>query len=63
MAFSQGQLYFAIGFFILFAIGMVYAYRSDLKRMSSGKKDARNVLIFIVIVMGSFFAIIKYIGS
>ena len=63
MAFTQGQLYFAIGFFIVFVIGMVYAYRSDLKRLTSDKKDARNVLIFVLVVMASFFAIIKFLGS
>jgi len=63
MALSQGQLYFATVFFIIFIIGMFYAYRSDLKRLTSNKKDARNVLIFVVIVMASFFAIIKFLGS
>ena len=63
MAFSQGQLYFAIGFVILFIIAMGFAYRSDLKNTNINKKDARNVLIFVVIVMASFFGIIKLLSS
>ena len=63
MAFSEGQLYFAVSFFIVFIIAMAFAYRSDLKRLTSSKKDARNVLIFIIVVMTAFFVIIKFLGS
>ena len=63
MAFSQGQMYFAIFFLIVFIVGITYAYRSDLKRLTSSKKDARNVLIFIIIVMASFFGIIKFLSA
>lgn len=63
MAFTEGQLYFAISFLIVFVIAMGFAYRSDLKRLTSSKKDARNVLIFIVVVMTAFFLIIKSLGS
>ncbi len=63
MAFSQGQMYFALFFLIVFIVGVTFAYRSDLKRLSSSKKDARNVLIFIIIVMASFFGIIKFLSA
>ena len=63
MAFSQGQMYFALFFLIVFIVGITFAYRSDLKRLSSSKKDARNVLIFIIIVMASFFGIIKFLSA
>lgn len=63
MAFTEGQLYFAFSFLIIFIIAIGFAYKSDLKGLTSSKKDARNVLIFIVVVMVAFFVMIKYLGS
>lgn len=63
MAFTQGQLYFAITFLIIFVIVMIFAYRSDLKGLSAYKKDGFVVLAFIVVVMTIFYGIIKFLSS
>ena len=63
MAFTQGQLYFAITFLILFIIAMIYAYRSDLKGLTAYKKDGFVVLAFIIVVMTIFYGIIKFLSA
>ena len=63
MAFTEGQLYFAIGFFILFVIGMIFAYRSDIKQIGVHSKGAKTVLALIIFVMVIFYATVKFLAS
>lgn len=63
MAFSQGQLYFAGAFFIIFIIAMIFAYRSDLKKLKAYRKDGIKVLAFMVVVMTFFYFTITFLGS
>ena len=63
MAFSQGQLYFAIGFLIVFIIAMVFAYRSDLKKIGPHSKGAFKVLGIIIFVMIIFYGTVKFLAS
>jgi hypothetical protein len=63
MGFSDQQLYFAIAFFLAFIIAMIWAYRSDLKKLKGYEIGAGKVLIFIILVMSMFFLVIKFLGS
>ncbi|UTW68316.1 hypothetical protein KFE94_14855 [bacterium SCSIO 12643] len=63
MAFTEGQLYFAIAFFIAFVIVMIFAYRSDIKNLGVHSKGALSVLGVIVLVMIIFYATVKLLAS
>jgi hypothetical protein len=63
MAFSDGQLYFALFFLGMFVIAMVYAYRSDLKQLGPHSQGALKVLGLIVIVMTIFYGTVKFLAS
>ena len=63
MAFTEGQLYFAVIFFILFVIGMIYAYRSDIKQIGIHSKGATTVLALIIFVMLIFYGTVKFLAS
>ena len=63
MAFTEGQLYFAITFFILFVIRMFFAYRSDIKQIGIHAKGAKNVLALIIFVMLVFYGTVKFLAS
>jgi len=57
--FSQGQIYFGIIFFIVFAIIIAYTYRKDLKLHKRFYKGSIWVLVaFISFIMG--IAAIKF---
>lgn len=63
MAFSQNQLYFAIFFLSVFIIAMVFAYRSDLKKLGPHKDGALKVLGLIILVMIIFYGTVKFLAS
>ncbi|MGB1003441.1 MAG: hypothetical protein ACPGVC_04380 [Salibacteraceae bacterium] len=63
MAFTQNQLYFAIFFFVIFVAIMIYAYRSDLKRLGPHADGALKVLGLIIIVMIIFYGTVKFLAS
>lgn len=63
MAFSDGQLQFAIFFAVCFILVMVYAYRSDLKNLQAQKKNAFRVMIFIILVLTLFYFMVKVLAS
>jgi hypothetical membrane protein len=63
MAFSDGQLQFAIFFLVVFVAVMAYAYRSDLKNLKSQRKNALRVLLFIILVLSVFYALVKVLAA
>jgi hypothetical protein len=63
MAFTEGQMYFAITFFVVFIIAMIFAYRSDIKKLGIHSKGSRSVLLLIVFVMLIFYGTVKLLAS
>lgn len=63
MAFSQDQLYFALFFFVAFVAAMIYAYRSDIKKLGPHADGALKVLGLIVLVMIIFYGTVKFLAS
>lgn len=55
--FSQGQLLFALLFFIAFVIAIVFAYRKDLALHKIFYKGNYKVLIVFFIFIGLLFLI------
>ena len=54
--FSQGQLVFAVCFFVAFVIAMIYAYRKDAKLHKIFYKGNYKILIgFVVFILILFF--------
>lgn len=55
--FSQGQLLFAVLFFITFVSAMVYAYRKDSKLHRLFYKGNYKILIAFLVFIGILFFI------
>lgn len=55
--FSQGQLLFAVLFFITFVSAMVYAYRKDSKLHMLFYKGNYKILIAFLVFIGILFFI------
>lgn len=55
--FSQGQLIFALCFFIAFVIVMIFAYRKDLALHKIFYKDNYKVLIVFLLFIAILFVI------
>jgi uncharacterized membrane protein YccC len=55
--FSQGQLVFALCFFIAFVIAMVFAYRKDAKLHTVFYKGNYKILIAFILFIGLLFVI------
>jgi cbb3-type cytochrome oxidase subunit 3 len=55
--FSQGQLLFAVLFFITFVSAMVYAYRKDSKLHTLFYKGNYKILIAFLVFIGILFFI------
>jgi uncharacterized membrane protein YccC len=58
--FSQGQLVFALCFFIAFVIAMVFAYRKDAKLHQVFYKGNYKILIAFILFIGFLFVIKIY---
>lgn len=63
MTFTDGQLNFAIAFFVLFVMVMIFAYQNDLQKLASKDTGALKVLIFIGTTLVIFYGIVKYLAS
>ncbi|OYU79602.1 MAG: hypothetical protein CFE23_13500 [Flavobacterium sp. BFFFF1] len=59
--FSQGQLIFAVCFFIAFVIAMVYAYRKDITMHRAFYKGNYKILIGFLLFIGLLFLIKIYL--
>ncbi|WP_348799615.1 hypothetical protein [Flavobacterium adhaerens] len=59
--FSQGQLVFALCFFIAFVIIMIYAYRKDTNLHKAFYKGNYKILIGFLIFIGLLFVIKFYV--
>jgi hypothetical protein len=55
--FSQGQLIFAVCFFVAFVIAMVIAYRKDLKMHKIFYEGNYKILIGFIVFIGILFMI------
>ncbi len=58
--FSQGQLIFAVCFFIAFVIAMVFAYRKDANLHKVFYKGNYKILIGFLVFIGLLFVIKIY---
>ena len=63
MAFTEGQLYFAVTFFFLFVGAMIYAYKSDIKKLGVHSEGALKVLGLIILVMAIFYGTVKFLAG
>ena len=59
--FSQGQLIFAVIFFVSFVIAMVYAYRKDKVLHKKFYRGNYKVLIGFIVFIGLLFVIKLYL--
>jgi hypothetical protein len=57
--FSTGQKTFALIFIVLFALGMIWAYRSDAKVNKLYYKNVWLVLISMIIILTSIVVLVK----
>jgi len=55
--FSQGQLVFAVCFFVAFVIAMIYAYRKDAKLHKTFYKGNYKILIGFILFIVILFMI------
>jgi len=58
--FSQGQLLFALCFFIAFVIVMIFSYRKDIKTHKVFYKGNYKILIGFLVFIGILFLIKVY---
>ncbi|MEZ7500073.1 hypothetical protein QO200_15150 [Flavobacterium sp. Arc3] len=58
--FSQGQLIFAVCFFVAFVIAMIFAYRKDIKIHKEFYKGNYKILIGFLVFIGILFVIKVY---
>ena len=59
MNFTNGQLYFAIFFIIVFVIGMVWSYTKDKKHRNLHYKGILKVGIILILIV-AVFAILTF---
>ncbi len=57
--FSQGQLIFALIFFIAFVFGITLAYRKDKGSNKTLFKGSYKVLLFAVLVFFALYGLVK----
>ncbi len=58
--FTNGQLFFAIFFLIVFTIVIIYSYRQDRKNQKEYFKGSFKIILFMVGLTISLFLIKKY---
>jgi hypothetical protein len=59
LLFSKGQKVFALIFFILFAIMLIWAYASDAKSHKINYKNVWSVLLGVIIILVVLTYLIK----
>ncbi|CAN5563852.1 hypothetical protein BH10BAC1_BH10BAC1_00990 [soil metagenome] len=57
--FSKGQLIFALSFFVLFIIGIIWAYGKDKVDNKALFKGSYKVLIFALFVFFALYGVVK----
>jgi len=57
--FTKGRIIFAILFFIVFVVLMIYAYRKDLKINRSQFPKSYKILLVIILIISILFFIVK----
>ncbi len=57
--FSRGQLIFSLVFFILFVVGIVWAYTKDKAGNKAFFKGSYKVLIFALFVFFALYGLVK----
>ncbi len=57
--FSSGQFYFALFFLVAFIIGMIYAYRGDIKKNPKYFKGSFKILISFIVIYGIYFILTR----
>ncbi|MBL0328622.1 MAG: hypothetical protein IPP64_04225 [Bacteroidetes bacterium] len=57
--FSRGQLIFAIVFFLLFLVGIIWAYSKDKGDNKQLFKGSYKVLVFALFVFFALYGIVK----
>lgn len=57
--FSRGQLIFSLVFFVLFLVGIIWAYSRDKAGNKLLFKGSYKVLIFAVLVFFALYGIVK----
>lgn len=63
MAFTDGQLLFALTFIVIFVVAMFFLYRSDIKKLGIHAKGAVSVLGLIILVLMIFYGTVKILAS
>lgn len=57
--FTKGRIIFAILFFIVFVVLMIYAYRKDLRINRSQFPKSYKILLVIILIISILFFIVK----
>jgi cbb3-type cytochrome oxidase subunit 3 len=57
--FTGGRIIFALVFLVVFIIGMLYAYRKDIKTSRLHFSKSYLIIIGILLIFSSLFLIIK----
>jgi hypothetical protein len=59
LAFTKGQGYFALFFFIAFLIGIIFAYRKDKRVNATMFKGSYKILLFALFIFIALFLVVK----
>ncbi len=57
--FSRGQLIFALLFFLLFLVGIIWAYRKDKGDNKTLFKGSYKVLLFVLFIFFALYGLVK----
>ena len=61
--FSKGQLIFAIIFFIIFTVVIVYSYKKDVKFLKNTYKGVRWILIGFIVFFSILLILKKLVNA
>ncbi|GIV42634.1 MAG: hypothetical protein KatS3mg034_1944 [Vicingaceae bacterium] len=61
--FTPGRIAFAVSFFIVFIIYLIWAYKYDHRAYGLDKRSAITVLIFILIFFGIYWTLTRLLHS
>lgn len=61
--FTSGRISFIIFFVVVFVIGLIWAYRKEIKQRAYVFKGGRKILIILLLFLFTFLTIIRLLGK
>jgi hypothetical protein len=57
--FTTGRIVFALTFLLIFAIGMIWAFRKDKKQYKGQYSKSYKIVLALLLILFVFFLIVK----